>query len=167
MRRYLEQHGFPPERTVGMMTAVDVRDAVWLQKEGEAFSVAVMATAGVGNAVDAARACQHQPLAARPGMINMVVVIDGVLTEAAFVQAVMTATEAKAKALADRSVCDPETGTLATGTSTDSLAVAATQTGQVFAYAGTATELGRALGRLVYEATVEALGRWEKRRKRR
>ncbi|QHN49713.1 ATP-binding cassette domain-containing protein [Geobacillus stearothermophilus] len=167
MRRYLEQHGFPPERTVGMMTAVDVRDAVWLQKEGEAFSIAVMATAGVGNAVDAARAWQHQPLAARPGTINMVVVIDGVLTEAAFVQAVMTATEAKAKALADRSVCDPETGTLATGTSTDSLAVAATQTGQVFAYAGTATELGRALGRLVYEATVEALGRWEKRRKRR
>ncbi|KPD00909.1 Iron(3+)-hydroxamate import ATP-binding protein FhuC [Geobacillus sp. BCO2] len=167
MRRYLEQHGFSLERTIGMMTAVDVRDAVWLQKEGEAFSVAVMATAGVGNAVDAARAWQHKPLAARPGTINMVIVIDGVLTEAAFVQAMMTATEAKVKALADCSVCDPETGTLATGTSTDSLAVAATQTGPTFAYAGTATELGRTIGRLVYEATIEALDRYKRRRGRR
>ncbi|OQP05979.1 ABC transporter ATP-binding protein [Geobacillus sp. 46C-IIa] len=167
MRRYLEQHGFPVARTIGMMTAVDVRDAVWRRKDGEAFSVAVMVTAGVGNAVDAARAWQHQPLVAKPGTINMVVVIGGTLTEAAFVQAVMTATEAKAKALADRSVYDPETGTAATGTSTDSLAVAATQTGRTFAYAGTATELGRVLGRLVYEATVEALDRYERRRGKR
>ncbi|AMV11405.1 ABC transporter ATP-binding protein [Geobacillus thermoleovorans] len=167
MRRYLEQHGFSPKRTIGMMTAVDVHDAVWLQKEGEAFSVAIMTTAGVGNAVDAARAWQHKPLAARPGTINMVIVIDGVLTEAAFVQAMMTATEAKVKALADCSVCDLETGTLATGTSTDSLAVAATQTGRTFAYAGTATELGRAIGRLVYEATIEALDRYKRRRGRR
>ncbi|MGG3924282.1 adenosylcobinamide amidohydrolase, partial [Geobacillus thermodenitrificans] len=64
-------------------------------------------------------------------------------------------------------VYDPETGTVATGTSTDSLAVAATQTGRTFAYAGTATELGRELGRLVYEATIEALDRYERRRGRR
>ncbi|MFC0297972.1 adenosylcobinamide amidohydrolase [Geobacillus jurassicus] len=166
MHRYLEQRGFLPERTVGMMTAVDVRDAVWVQEEGEAFLVAVMATAGVGNAIDAARSWQHKPFAVKPGTINMVVVIDGRLTDAAFVQAVMTATEAKAKALADRSVCDPETGTVATGTSTDSLAVAATQTGRTFAYAGTATELGRAIGRLVYEAVTEALDRYKRRRGR-
>ncbi|MGP3559976.1 adenosylcobinamide amidohydrolase [Geobacillus sp. BK01] len=167
MRRYLERHRFPVARTVGMMTAVDVRDAVWRRENGEAFSVSVLATAGVGNAVDAARAWQHQPLAVKPGTINLIIVIDGTLTEAAFVQAVMTATEAKTKALADRLIGDRETGTIATGTSTDSVAVAATQTGRVFAYAGTATELGREIGRLVYEATVEALDRWEKRGKRR
>ncbi|ABO67546.1 MULTISPECIES: adenosylcobinamide amidohydrolase [Geobacillus] len=167
MRRYLEQHGFSVAQTIGMMTAVDVHDVVWRWEDKEAFSVAVMVTAGVGNAVDAARAWQHQPLAAKPGTINMVIIIDGTLTEAAFVQAVMTATEAKAKALADHRVYDPETGTVATGTSTDSLAVAATQTGRTFAYAGTATELGRELGRLVYEATIEALDRYERRRGRR
>ncbi|MGZ0086179.1 adenosylcobinamide amidohydrolase [Caldibacillus thermoamylovorans] len=167
MRGYLKRHGFSPERTIGMMTAVDVHDAVWLQEERKGCSAAVLVTAGVGNAVDAARAWRHQPAAAKPGTINMVIVVDGTLTEAAFVQAVMTATEAKAKALAERSVCDPETRTLATGTSTDSLAVAATQTGRSFSYVGTATELGRTLGRLVYEATIEALDRYERRRGKR
>lgn len=79
-------------------------------------------------------------------------------------QAVMTATEAKTKALYDEKIIDPETNTYATGTSTDCIAIAATQTGETFPYAGTITPLGKAIGRTVYEATKEALRRYQQRR---
>ena len=44
----------------------------------------------------------------------------------------MTATEAKVKVLQDLEVKDPNTGTIATGTSTDSILIAATQKGEPF-----------------------------------
>ena len=51
----------------------------------------------------------------------------------------MTATEAKVKVLQDLEVKDPNTGTIATGTSTDSILIAATQKGEHFEFAGTIT----------------------------
>ena len=69
----------------------------------------------------------------------------------------ITATEAKTKALQQEQVKDPLTGTIATGTSTDSCLVAATQQGEELPYAGPITELGKLIGVGVFECTIEAL----------
>lgn len=164
MKHYLRRHGFPVQQTIGMMTAVSIEDAVCTYENGDAFSVWAVVTAGVGNAVDAAQAWKRAHFDQKIGTINIMVFIDGILTEAAYVQAIMTATEAKTKALYDEKIIDSETNTYATGTSTDCIAVAATQTGVTFPYAGTITPLGKAIGRTVYEATKKALRRYQQRR---
>jgi iron complex transport system ATP-binding protein len=57
------------------------------------------------------------------------------------------------------------TGTIATGTSTDSILIAATQTGELLEYAGTITPLGKLIGKAVYECTTEGIQKSQKRKK--
>ena len=129
MAAFLRRKGFEPSETVGMMTAVHTRDVVYRFYEESDFSLLVVVTAGVGNAVDVAKSYEHS-YPVRPGTINTWVFINGELTEEAFIQSIMTATEAKVKVLHDREIKDANTGTLATGTSTDSILIAATQKGE-------------------------------------
>lgn len=158
MKTWLVHHGMNVEDTVAMMTAVKLKNAVTRKMTGDAFSVLTIVTAGVGDAVDIARAGEHEADSPPVGTINGWIFVDGDLAEEAFVQAIMTATEAKVKALHDANVKDRLTGTFATGTSTDSLLAAATQRGTHFPYAGTGTELGKMIGRMIYECTAEAIG---------
>ncbi|MBM7649555.1 iron complex transport system ATP-binding protein [Bacillus ectoiniformans] len=163
MHDFLTAQGFDCNETVGMMTAVFLDTAAFRLVEHEGASVFAMVTAGVGNAVDVSRACEHDR-AMLPGTINTWVFANGRLTEEAFVQAVMTATEAKVKALFEKGVKDPLTGSLATGTSTDSVLIAATQRGEEQAFAGTISPLGQAIGKAVYECTIESLEKSKNRR---
>jgi iron complex transport system ATP-binding protein len=78
----------------------------------------------------------------------------------------MTATEAKTRALHDQQVKDSVTGTIATGTSTDSILIAATQQGENLEYAGTITPLGKVIGKGVYECTVMAIQNSQRRIKK-
>ena len=93
-----------------MMTAVHTRDVVYRFYEESDFSLLVVVTAGVGNAVDVAKSYEHS-YPVRPGTINTWVFINGELTEEAFIQSIMTATEAKVKVLHDREIRDANTGT--------------------------------------------------------
>ncbi|MDT8895948.1 adenosylcobinamide amidohydrolase [Halomonas sp. I1] len=152
------------DEVVAMMTAVplarlalvpaDVDDV-----EGKPRVLAAV-TAGVGNAVDITAPASGDP---RPvvGTINALVFVDGHLTDGALVNAALSATEAKVQALAASGVRDPEHGTLATGTSTDCLAIAATQRGEPTPYAGSGTRLGRAIGAAVYRAVRASLAAGE------
>jgi len=164
MADFLKVNGFEPSETVGMMTAVILDDVSYKHFEGEGFSIFVAVTAGVGNAVDSSKSEQHtfEPM---PGTINTWIFVNGELTEEAFIQSIMTATEAKAKALHDLNVIDGVTGTVATGTSTDSILIAATQTGKLLEYAGTITPLGKLIGKAVYECTTEGIQKSQKRKK--
>ncbi|SIB98102.1 Adenosylcobinamide amidohydrolase [Mycobacteroides abscessus subsp. abscessus] len=54
-------------------------------------------------------------------------------------------------------------GTLATGTSTDSILVAAAQSGKRLEFAGTITPLGKLISKAVYDCTAEALHKYRKR----
>jgi Uncharacterized conserved protein len=54
-------------------------------------------------------------------------------------------------------VYDTISNTMATGTPTDSLLIAATQQGEYMQYGGPITEVGKVIGRGVFEATVEAI----------
>jgi iron complex transport system ATP-binding protein len=156
MQEFLTNHGFSETETVGMMTAVHTKDAVIREYEGDFGSVVIMVTAGVGNAVDVSRAHEVEAIQTI-GTINTWIIVNGELAEEAFLQAVITATEAKTKALTAESVVDPRTGTIATGTSTDSVLIAATQMGEQIPYAGPITEIGKKIGLGVYECTVEAI----------
>lgn len=164
LRRALEQLGEEPVRTVGMLTAARVEDAAVCREEGDGFRLWAVVTAGVGNAVRAGQASRTFPAYAA-GTINTIVVADARMTDAALVNAVITATEAKAAALQDEGATD-EQGLSATGTSTDAVVVACTQNPryEVFhPYAGSATEIGHALARAVYAATRQAIGRERQR----
>ncbi|RHW40038.1 heme ABC transporter ATP-binding protein [Lysinibacillus yapensis] len=159
--QYIIEQGFSPTNTIGMMTAVDTGNAVLKKYETDFGEVFVVVTAGVGSAVDVSQSYKRKNVF-KVGTINTWVVINGKLSDEAFVQAMMTATEAKSKALAHEEVIDRISNTIATGTPTDSLLIAATQQGQYFQYGGPITEVGQIIGRGVFEATVEAIQIYKK-----
>ncbi|WP_088007630.1 adenosylcobinamide amidohydrolase [Indiicoccus explosivorum] len=161
MKEYVIQEGFRPTETVGMMTAVRTEGAVVREYTFAAGTLVIMVTAGIGTATDVSRASVREIPA---GTINTWVLINGTLSEEAFIQAMITATEAKAKALAEEDVRDQLTGTVATGTPTDSLLIAATQQGTEIRYAGPVTEAGSTIGKGVFECTVEAIRRYRAHR---
>lgn len=159
---YLQNCGYQLVDTVGMMTAVPSQFVEAEQyDDGKKGSIIVAVTAGVGNAVDVSQAWKRQEIH-YAGTINTWIFVNGVLSEEAFVQSMITATEAKTKALHDEQVADPVSNTAATGTSTDSLLIAASQQGAEFPYAGPITELGKLIGRGVYDCTVRALRSYKK-----
>ncbi len=159
---WLKQRSLHESEVAAMMTAVRMEDAVFMEEVSKHYAFFIMVTAGVGNAVDITKDChalyeEIQPEDRSPGTINIMIFVEGHLTDGALVNAMLSATEAKAKALNDMRVTDPRTGTPATGTSTDSLLIAATQTGEITPYAGSGTEIGRMLGHLVYNGVKRAI----------
>lgn len=163
MIQYLKEQGFEPGETVGMMTAVLLEDVCYKQYPDEDFSVFIVVTAGIRNAVDASKSSEYYFYDISPGTINIWIFVSGEMTEEAFIQSIMTATEAKTKALHDLEIRDSLSGTVATGTSTDSIMVASTQRGHKLEYAGTITPLGRIIGKGVHQCTVEAIRKSHKR----
>ena len=101
-----------------------------------------------GEAGSRSRAAGRAP---RPGTINVILLVDGALTPAAMVNAVITATEAKTMTLGAWDVKTPE-GDAASGTSTDTVVVACTGRGEELCYAGPATPVGWLAARAVRAA---------------
>lgn len=160
MEVFLREKRFSPEETVSMMTAVDLVNYEQVFLEEEAFSVFVLSTAAAGNAVDASFGRKAEGF--QPGTINLWVFINGHLTDQAFIQGIVTATEAKVKALQSFKVLDKESKSLATGTPTDSILIAARQEGEVLEFAGTATPLGQLIGKAVYQCVSKSLANYFK-----
>lgn len=134
-----------PGKGVGMLTAADVR-AVSSAVDG---GVEVCATVGLGHPTWAAA-----PDAAGPvslvGTVNLVVVLPERLSDAALVNAVATATEAKAQALWDA-------GVAGTGTATDAVCIACPDEGPPHAFGGPRSLWGAKLARAVYGAVLAGM----------
>ncbi|GIQ67732.1 ATP-binding cassette domain-containing protein [Xylanibacillus composti] len=156
IRHWMEELDIPFEQAVGMMTAVHLKHMAVVEDEAGPYQVMAVVTAGAGNAVDISSDLAPEPFII-PGTINTMVFADAHLTDGALVNAALTVTEAKVKALHDMNVRDPRSQSMATGTSTDSLLIAATQLGEPTPYAGSGTVIGKLLGRAVYRATRMAL----------
>ncbi|WP_144788067.1 adenosylcobinamide amidohydrolase [Lysinibacillus fusiformis] len=156
VNEFLQRGHFSPTNTVVMLTAVPTTLVAINELAAPFGSVIVAVTAGVGNAVDVSRVHERQD---KPyiGTINTWVIINGCLSEEAFFQAMMTATEAKTKALQSENIHDERSGTIATGTATDSLLIAATQKGEEMLYGGPITEVGKIIAKGVFETTVQAI----------
>ncbi|MEZ7006521.1 adenosylcobinamide amidohydrolase [Streptomyces sp. AD55] len=136
-------------RGVGLMTAADIR----APGRGHDGGAEALATAGV--AVRGWAAVPHEsPVAVpAPGTINIVAAVPVALGDAALVNAVITATEAKVQALLDA-------GLDCSGTPTDAVCVAARTPrpgAQVHAFAGPRSEWGARLARAVHRAVLTAL----------
>ncbi|MGC4376805.1 heme ABC transporter ATP-binding protein [Fictibacillus sp. Mic-4] len=162
--RYLCANRLNITGTVGMMTAALLEDAGMKSIQNEECRVLAIVTAGTSNSVDISRSWEYAAGTMKVGTINIWVFVEGELTEEAFTQAMMTATEAKTKALALEQIIDRNSGTVATGTSTDSMCIAATQTGKKIEYAGTITPVGKWIGKAVFDALIEAIQNYKRRR---
>lgn len=132
-------------RGVGMLTAADVR-AVSTCTDG---GVEASATVGLGHPTWAAA-----PDAVRPvslvGTINLLVLVPEPLSDAALVNAVATATEAKSQALW-------EAGVDGTGTATDAVCIACPQEGAAAAFGGPRSVWGARVARAVHAAVLAGL----------
>ncbi|MFC4596648.1 adenosylcobinamide amidohydrolase [Cohnella hongkongensis] len=158
MRQALIRWGYDPASTIGLQTAANIAHTSIVEEAGDECRLLVCASVGTGNAARAGVARETFPAYA-PGTVNLVLLIDGRMTESAMVNAVISATEAKSAAFADLDVRDRSCGRVATGTSTDAVLVAVSQSERyrrIHRYAGAATTIGNALGRLVYAAVREA-----------
>jgi adenosylcobinamide amidohydrolase len=133
---------------VGMLTAVDVTDHV-THVDGD---VVADATVGLGHPSWAA-APDGDKRDLRPGTINLMVWIPVVMSPAALVNTVITATEAKAQALWDH-------GLDATGTGSDAIFIACPSTGPVEAFGGPRSIWGARLARAVHTAVYQGAGSW-------
>jgi adenosylcobinamide hydrolase len=145
LRRSAEVAGID-RRFIGFLTALDLTRAAVLQESSPRLLVVV--TAGVTNAATPGRSAVAEP---RPGTINVVALADLSLAPAALVAAVKVVTEAKTLALVEAGVRTADGG-IATGTSTDAVAIGVTGEGTRLRYAGPVTAAGSALGSLVTEA---------------
>ncbi|WP_134684035.1 adenosylcobinamide amidohydrolase [Brevibacillus migulae] len=150
--------GYDSDETVGLLTAARLTHAGVHEEEGDQFRLLVCATAGTGNGARAGR--RRKAFSAyQAGTINVMIMLDARLTPAAMINAVMTATEAKCAALQDADIRDPN-GEVITGTTSDAIVLAASQAAHfagVHQFAGTATTIGQTIGRLTYEAVLEAV----------
>lgn len=162
VEQFLAQEQLEKTESVVMLTAIDPSNAIVNTYTQDELSILIVVTAGVGNAIDVSKANlrNEKPYA---GTINTWVLINGELTNEAFVQAMITATEAKSKALQEEQIFDTVSETIATGTGTDSLLIAATQTGQSYPYAGPLTVLGQLIGSSVCDATRKAIQNYKRK----
>ncbi len=139
------------EPFIGLMTAVRIEEAGIVVERFKSLTVIALATVGLGYP----GAAGVSPPAPRAfGTINVIVLIEGDLSPSALVNAVITATEAKVRALWELEIQAPEGGP-ATGTSTDAIVIGCTGRGETLRYAGPVTEVGWLIGRAVRAALVE------------
>jgi adenosylcobinamide amidohydrolase len=143
---------------VGLLTGVDVAEVVARTDSG----VRVWATVGLGTPVWAAAPAPAAP-GQRVGTVNIIVSVPARLGEAALVNAVATATEAKAQAIW-------ELGLPATGTPTDAVTVLCPADGEPAPYGGPRSAWGAPLARAVHAAVLAggagAVVPWSDRRAR-
>ena len=159
IQTWMTKFNIPYEQALGLMTAVILKDVVIIEEEIGGVQMLAIVTGGVGNAVDITK----QPICETVqtiGTINTMVFIDAHFTDGALVNGLLSATEAKVKALIDLNIKDPQTNTMATGTSTDAVVLGVTQQGEKTPYAGSGTIVGQAIGQIVYRATYEAVNKY-------
>lgn len=147
---------------VGLMTAVPMTQLVAHREERKGLWVEGFATVGVTNAVRAGepvRQMQGEPSGATAGTINLILITNGCLTVPAMVGAVQVATESKTGVLRDHAVPSWTGLAGATGTGTDAVVVASALRGNGpwHPYAGTHTEIGSMVGRVVAECLLQGL----------
>jgi adenosylcobinamide hydrolase len=141
------------EPFVGMMTAARMHAARTTVLQEEEVTVAAIVTAGLSNPSTPGLS---PPATSKPGTINLILLVDAHLTPAALVNAVITATEAKAQIVLACGTRTPE-GYAATATSTDAIVVACTGRGEALPYAGPVTRVGWLIGRCIRTALSAAL----------
>ncbi|MDA8123664.1 MAG: adenosylcobinamide amidohydrolase [Deltaproteobacteria bacterium] len=155
-----------------MATAADMDNLAVVTLSFSPITVTVLATAGAkSNAlragVDEGSYIEVDPGAGQArnglpghGTVNIVILTNARLTDGAMARTIITGTEAKTAAFEDLRVPSSYTkGVQATGTGTDSMMVVSGATGPKVTYTGGHSKIGELIGKTVYQAVVEALGK--------
>ncbi len=138
---------------VGLLTAARVTDVVPCEDEGVRVAATVGLRVPTWAAAPSGTADRELVPAWRPGTINVILSVPVALSDAAFVNAVMTATEAKTQAVL-------EAGFRATGTASDAICVAAPAAGEPEDFAGPRSLWGARIARAVHSAVHAGAARY-------
>ena len=148
-----------PAPWVGLLTGADTERAVQAEEVAGGFHALAVVTVGLSNPV----AAGSSPVATwAASTINTIVVVDADPEPAAFVNAVITATEVKGLALREAGLLAGG-GRAASGTSTDAVVIAATGRGAAARFGGPASEMGWVVARAVRVALDRAIADWQER----
>ena len=145
-----------PSPFVGLLTGAATEKAEQALERRDGLTAWAVVTVGLSNRSAAGRSAQAMW---RPSTINTIVVVDAEPEDAALVNLVITATEAKALALAEAGISAREGG-VATGTSSDAVVVAATGRGPRCRFGGPVSDLGWLVARAVKSALDAGVARW-------
>ena len=145
-----------------MATAADMDNLAVVTKTYNPFIVTALVTAGAKT--NALRAGvdegTHIEGEEPKGTVNILILTNARLTDGALARTIVTATEAKTAAFEDLKVPSSYTKNVqATGTGTDSVIVVSSTAGPRVTYTGGHSRIGELIGKAVYEAVVEALGK--------
>lgn len=157
-----ERLGIRSEDIAQMATAADMDNLAVVTKTYKPFTVTALVTAGAKtNALRTGLDEGTHVEGEEPkGTVNILVLTNARLTDGAMARAIVTATEAKTAAFEDLNIPSSYTKNVqATGTGTDSVIVVSGTTGPRVTYTGGHSRIGELIGKAVYEAVVEALGK--------
>lgn len=157
--------GLPKEEVVAIMTAAKMKNVEVVSLQSKDLKLTTFVTAGAYFAATAGDEVASKQTAFPTknwGTINIIILIDAILEESCMVNAIVTATEAKAAALRELDVRSRFSGEVATGTVTDSVVIACTRQGPEIQYAGTGTIIGELIGKSVKKAVKKAIYKQEK-----
>ncbi|TFG61471.1 MAG: adenosylcobinamide amidohydrolase, partial [Spirochaetales bacterium] len=151
-----------PSTTALLFTAAAMHNAALVLKNDGELEVLAVCTAGVEN--NAARAGDPAPLRelegqfTKAGTINLMIAVNQPLSQGAHIQAAVTAAEAKTAALQELLVSSRYSPGQATGTGTDSIALASQLEGKkALTDAGHHTKLGEIIALAVKQGIKESL----------
>ncbi|WP_281983648.1 adenosylcobinamide amidohydrolase, partial [Azonexus hydrophilus] len=149
-----------------MATAADMDNLAVVTRSHGPLTVTVLATAGarsnaIRTGVDSGSHIEGLDKDGKPtGTINILVLSNIELSDAALARALITVTEGKTAALEDLKVASTYTPTVqATGTGTDSIIVVSGSAAPRATYTGGHSRIGELIGKASYAAVVEALGK--------
>jgi adenosylcobinamide amidohydrolase len=148
------------ESFIGMVTAAAIRNFSLISKKDDELAISVIVTAAdnEGNTCNFAESAGEKiDIETGEGTINIIIVIDGNPTESCLEGIMITATEAKMAALRELDIRSRFSGDEATGTVTDAVVVAKTNSGASIAYGGPASKLGQLVGNCTRKAVKEAI----------
>ncbi|MHA2260591.1 MAG: adenosylcobinamide amidohydrolase [Promethearchaeota archaeon] len=146
---------------IGLLTAVEMADAILINEKVDNIDFTIILTVGLTNTsgpkIDISDVLEEGDTSPyEPGPINIILLINCKLTEHAIVNLFITITEAKTLLLNKHNVRTKD-GSLATGTSTDTILVGFTDVGKLVEWSGYATKFGQSIGQNVFKALSKAL----------
>lgn len=145
---------------VGMMTAATMDSFRQVQRIENNVEVTALVTVGISNAKRAGEPAECRETGSvrgEKGTINIIILTNAQLTHAALVEAIITVTEAKSAALQNLGVKNPVTGSQATGTGTDAVAIVNGFGPERVCYCGKHMIFGEMLAATVIEAITASL----------
>ncbi len=154
--------GTKSENVAEAGTAADMDNLAVVTKEYKPFVVTAMVTAGAKTNALRTGTDEGTYIESKvpKGTVVIFIFTNARLSDAAMSRAIVTVTEAKTAAFEDLKVPSSYTkGVLATGTGTDSVIVVSGKAGPKVNYTGGHSRIGELIGKAVYEAVIEALGK--------